>query len=165
MFETFSFTYNVTEVFILDNHELKERTIFAKRLTQLRQVNGYTQETFAKKVGFSRGRYANYEQGRREPDFEIVKIFAGILNCTTDYLLGTNNSDSSLLTTDTKNTSTKNHIQPTIEEAPRDLIEFLEQSEVHFDGMLLTKEDKTKIKATLDIIFWDAKQKKKQKKS
>jgi transcriptional regulator with XRE-family HTH domain len=152
-------------VFILDNYELKERPIFAKRLTQLRQVNGYTQETFAKKVGFSRGRYANYEQGRREPDFEIVKIFAGILNCTTDYLLGTNNLDSSLLTTDTKNTSTKNHIQPTIEEAPRDLIEFLEHSQVLFDGVLLTKEDKAKIKATLEIIFCDAKQQNKRKKS
>jgi transcriptional regulator with XRE-family HTH domain len=149
----------------LDNYELKERTIFAKRLTQLRQVNGYTQETFAKKVGFSRGRYANYEQGRREPDFEIVKTFADILNCTTDYLLGTNNLDSSLLTTDTKNTSAKDHLQPRIEEAPKDLIQFLEHSQVLFDGILLTKEDKTKIKAALEIIFWDVKQQKKQKKS
>jgi len=166
LFETFSFTYNVTEVFILENDELQERTIFAKRLTQLRKVNGYTQETFAEKVGFSRGRYANYEQGRREPDFEIIKTFANILNCTTDYLLGTKNLDSSMLAMDPKNTSDKDHLQPTLSEAPKkDLIQFLEQPEVLFDGILLTKEDKEKIKASLEIIFWDAKQEKKRKKS
>lgn len=46
-----------------------------------------------------------------------------------------------------------------------DLIKFLEQSEVLFDGIPLTKEDKAKIKASLDIILGDAQQKKKQKKS
>lgn len=55
--------------------------------------------------------------------------------------------------------------QSTNEKTPKDLINFLEQSEVLFDGILLTKEDKEKIKAALEIIFWDAKQEKKRKKS
>lgn len=94
-----------------------------------------------------------------------ITLYRDILNCTTDYLLGTNNLDSSMLTTDPKNTSVKDHLQPTLKEAPKDLIQFLEQSEVLFDGILLTKEDKAKIKAALEIIFWDAKQQKKRKKS
>ena len=138
----------------LDNNESHKRSTFAKRLTYLRLKNGYTQETFAKKVGFSRGRYANYEQGRREPDFEIVKTFADILNCTTDYLLGINNSDNSQ-----PNTSNHDNIQLPNKQEPKDLIKFLEESEVLFDNKILTEEDKAKIKASLDIIFWDTKQK------
>ncbi|WP_235334132.1 hypothetical protein [Pelosinus fermentans] len=57
-------------------------------------------------------------------------------------------------------------LSPTAEgENSNDLIKFLERPEVFFDGIPLTKEDKSKIKASLDIIFWDAKQKKKQEKS
>ncbi|SFL41939.1 helix-turn-helix domain-containing protein [Pelosinus propionicus] len=47
----------------------------------------------------------------------------------------------------------------------KDLIEFLKQPEVLFDGILLSEEDKAKVKASLEIVFWDAKQKKKREKS
>lgn len=137
----------------MDNNESHKRTIFAKRLTYLRKKNGYTQESFAEKAGFSRGRYANYEQGRREPDFEIVKAFADILNCTTDYLLG--NSDSKNLESNTS--SQTNYQIPN--HGPKDLIKFLEEPEIHYGDKILTEEDKAKIKASLDIIFWDTKQK------
>jgi len=62
--------------------------VFAKRLTEKRIEKNFTQESFAKLVGFSRARYANYEQGRREPDFETVKLFSNKLGVSTDYLLG-----------------------------------------------------------------------------
>lgn len=137
----------------MDNIESQKRSIFAKRLTLLRQEKGYTQESFAEKAGFSRGRYANYEQGRREPDFEIVKTFADILNCTTDYLLG--NNDSRNLKS---NTSNQNNYQIP-RQKPKDLIKFLEEAEVLYGDKILTEEDKAKIKASLDIIFWDTKQK------
>jgi len=64
---------------------------FSKRLTKKRIEGKYTQDSFAGTVGLSRARYANYEQGRREPDFETVKFFANKLNVTTDYLLGLDN--------------------------------------------------------------------------
>lgn len=67
---------------------MSDKSIFAKRLTQKRIELKYTQETFSAKVGMSRARYANYEQSRREPDFDVVKLFAENLDCTTDYLLG-----------------------------------------------------------------------------
>jgi transcriptional regulator with XRE-family HTH domain len=66
---------------------MNDKSIFSKRLTQQRIKENYTQETFSAKIGMSRARYANYEQSRREPDFDIVKLFADHLKCTTDYLL------------------------------------------------------------------------------
>lgn len=154
LYETLSFIYNVSEVLTLDNNESHKRSTFAKRLTYLRQKNGYTQESFAIKAGFSRGRYANYEQGRREPDFEIVKTFADILNCTTDYLLGINDSNTSKT-----NTSNADSIDLLQKQEPKDLMKFLEEPEVLFGNKVLSEEDKAKIKASLDIIFWDTKQK------
>jgi transcriptional regulator with XRE-family HTH domain len=46
-----------------------------------------------------------------------------------------------------------------------DLIEFLKQPEVLFNGKLLTEEDKAKVKASLEIVLWDANQKRSRKKS
>lgn len=144
----------------MNDDETCERSIFAKRLTSLRQENGYTQETFAQKVGFSRGRYANYEQGRREPDFEIVKTFADVLNCSVDYLLGTNNSN------DLSPNLSKTNILQKEDKKPKDLIKFLEQSEVMFDGETYTldEDDKKKLRDALEYAFWHAKQKNKRNK-
>ena len=47
----------------------------------------------------------------------------------------------------------------------KDLQKFLNQQEIMFDGVPLTDDDKEKIRKALEIIFWDAKQKNKRKKS
>ncbi len=114
---------------------MKEKSLFAKRLTDRRIELNFTQESFAKLVGMSRARYANYEQSRREPDLEIAKLFATHLKTTTDYLLG---SDNSLNVSGIK--------EPKI---PKDLKKILEQQEVMFSGTPLDEEDKQEI---LDII-------------
>ena len=36
----------------------------------------------------TRGQVGNYEQGKRQPDFDILQLFADFFNVTTDYLLG-----------------------------------------------------------------------------
>ena len=51
------------------------------------------------------------------------------------------------------------------EKKPKDLQKFLDQQEIMFDGVPLTDDDKEKIRKALEIIFWDAKQKNKRKKS
>ena len=56
-------------------------------------------------------------------------------------------------------------IQSKEETACKELIEFLKQPEVLFNGILLTEEDKAKVKASLEVILWDANQKKKREKS
>ncbi|EIW20089.1 MULTISPECIES: helix-turn-helix domain-containing protein [Pelosinus] len=124
---------------------------FGERLADLRGRRSLTQNEVAKLTNISRSRLSLYEIGQREPDLATTKQLADFFNVTIDYLVGRDNIES---------------LSPAAEEDnSNDLIKFLEQPEVLFDGIPLTKEDKSKIKASLDIIFWDAKQKNKQKKS
>jgi len=62
--------------------------VFKKRLTELRKKSGLSQYELAEKLGFSRGKYSNYEQGTRQPDYETLQKIADYFNVTTDYLLG-----------------------------------------------------------------------------
>ncbi|AIF54162.1 helix-turn-helix domain-containing protein [Pelosinus sp. UFO1] len=122
-----------------------------ERLSQLRNAKDLTQEEAAKLLNISRSRIALYETNRRDIDTDTLRRLADFYNTTTDYLIG---RDNITLLSSTNETTTH-----------KDLIKFLDQPEVSLDGMLLTKEDKAKIKASLDIIFWDIKQKKKQEES
>lgn len=66
--------------------------MFGERLSSLRKKKKISQYELANRLGFSRGQIANYEQGKREPDYETLKIFADFFEVSTDYLLG--HSDS-----------------------------------------------------------------------
>ena len=47
---------------------------FGERLTNLRESRGWSKTYVAKAIGLSSMQtYANYEYGRREPDFNTVK--------------------------------------------------------------------------------------------
>ena len=62
--------------------------IFPKRLKELRQKKGLTQQNIADLVHVNRVTYTNWEKGNREPNFETLLKLASILNTTTSYLLG-----------------------------------------------------------------------------
>lgn len=47
-----------------------------------------TQYEVAEKLGISRGQLANYEQGSRQPDYDMLEQLADFYSVTTDYLLG-----------------------------------------------------------------------------
>ncbi|SEM80619.1 helix-turn-helix domain-containing protein [Paenibacillus sp. OV219] len=53
-----------------------------------RQLKGWTQEEAAKKVGVARSTYSNWENGKREPDFEASQKLADIFEVSVDYLFG-----------------------------------------------------------------------------
>lgn len=118
------------------------------RLREAREVKKLKQIDVAPLIGITSQALSNYERGDRDPDTDTLNKLAGIYNVTVDYLLGR----------DTPIT----HSQET---NLKDLAEFLEQPEIFFNGIPLTKEDIKKIKASLEIVFWDAKQNKKQEKS
>jgi len=61
---------------------------YGLRLKELREKNGYTQETLAEKLGTSRSRIANYEQGVRQPDFKMQEMIADLFGVSIDYLFG-----------------------------------------------------------------------------
>ena len=66
-------------------------TIFTERLKEQRKKNNLTQKKLADILGVSQGSYANWENGKREPNFETLLKIALELNTTTSYLLGESN--------------------------------------------------------------------------
>lgn len=59
-----------------------------ERLVNLRKTHGYTQQRVAEALGISRGAYANYEIGTREPDAETLSALAELYGVSVDYLVG-----------------------------------------------------------------------------
>lgn len=62
--------------------------IFPQRLRELRLKKGLTQTELGEKVGVKQNTFTNWENGKREPNFETLLKLASILNTTTSYLLG-----------------------------------------------------------------------------
>lgn len=59
-----------------------------EKLKQARTAQGLSQQNVADKLGVTRGCYANYEQGQREPTLAILKHMCDVLDVSADYLLG-----------------------------------------------------------------------------
>ncbi|MDO6849223.1 helix-turn-helix transcriptional regulator [Priestia megaterium] len=62
--------------------------MLGKRIAKLRKEKGLSQYELAERLGFSRGKLANYEQGSRQPDYDTLQIIATYFDVSTDYLLG-----------------------------------------------------------------------------
>ncbi|MDE7306852.1 MAG: helix-turn-helix domain-containing protein [Clostridia bacterium] len=61
---------------------------FNDKLKQLRLERELPQNQVAEKLGITRAAYANYEQGIREPSYEILKRICLFFEVSADYLLG-----------------------------------------------------------------------------
>lgn len=61
--------------------------IFGEILKQLLEESGISQKQLASHLNIAPTTLGNYIRGMREPDFEILKLFASYFNVTTDYLL------------------------------------------------------------------------------
>lgn len=59
-----------------------------EKLKQLRKDKGKTLKEVAKEIGISLSAYSNYEQGIREPSYDILKKICDYFEVTADYLLG-----------------------------------------------------------------------------
>ena len=59
-----------------------------ERIREMRRQNGLTQAELAVKLGISASAVGMYEQGRREPDHEILRRMASVFHCSIDYLVG-----------------------------------------------------------------------------
>lgn len=58
-----------------------------KRLLYLRKKNKLTQHEISKVFNIPRSTYAHYEMGKRQPDFDTLKMMANYFDVTIDYLL------------------------------------------------------------------------------
>ena len=63
-------------------------SIFPQRLKELRLKKGFTQSELGEKVGVKQNTFTNWENGKREPNFEKLLLLAKYLETTTDNLLG-----------------------------------------------------------------------------
>ncbi len=61
---------------------------FANILKTLRTERQLSQLELATRLGISKSAVSMYEQGRREPDFDILNKIADIFQVDVDYLLG-----------------------------------------------------------------------------
>jgi len=61
---------------------------FNKRLREARMYRQITQNSLAEAVGVALRTYQCYEEGRREPRFEVLVALADELDVSIDYLLG-----------------------------------------------------------------------------
>lgn len=62
---------------------------FGIRLRELRENEGYhSQQALADALGVAQSTVANWERGRREPNYATTVRLARLLGVTTDYLLG-----------------------------------------------------------------------------
>ena len=66
----------------------KKRTALGNRLRTLRRYNGMTQREVAARRHLERSSNANNENGTTEPDQQTMIEIAGILQVSTDNLLG-----------------------------------------------------------------------------
>ena len=61
---------------------------FGMRLRELRQKAGLLQQDMAKVLSITNSAYGFYEQGKREPTFEITEFLADYFGVTLDYIMG-----------------------------------------------------------------------------
>jgi HTH-type transcriptional regulator, competence development regulator len=62
--------------------------MLGETIAKLRKEKGLSQYELADRLGFSRGKLSNYEQGSRQPDYDTLKKIADYFDVTIDYLLG-----------------------------------------------------------------------------
>ncbi|MET3508429.1 helix-turn-helix domain-containing protein [Halalkalibacter oceani] len=62
--------------------------MLGQRIASLRKQKGISQYELADRLGFSRGKLANYEQGSRQPDYDTLNKIADFFDVSVDYLLG-----------------------------------------------------------------------------
>lgn len=62
-------------------------------LIMLRNINGFSQEELAEKVGISRQAYAKWENGSTVPDIEKCRLLADVYGVTIDSLISTSTEE------------------------------------------------------------------------
>ncbi len=72
------------------------------RLRDLREDHDLTQAKLVEMLGMHKTTYANYEQGKREPPFELIVQLAEFYNVSIDYIAGFTNTPRPLRKTNTK---------------------------------------------------------------
>lgn len=66
---------------------------FSENLTELRKLNGFSQEELADRIGVSRQTLSKYETGESLPDIEKCKQLADVFSVSMDDLISYDKND------------------------------------------------------------------------
>lgn len=83
------------------SEEQKPTDIFPERLRAARELRGLSQTELAAEAKMPASSIAHFEGGARKPSFDNLKRLAGVLNVSTDYLLGRTDDPALAETSDT----------------------------------------------------------------
>ncbi|MDC6268058.1 helix-turn-helix domain-containing protein [Lysinibacillus fusiformis] len=127
------------------------------RLKYLRKSNNKTQQDIADILGITRPAYTAYEQGKRNPDYEILEKIADYYNVSIDYLLGRTDNKEALHKQAGISDNDYNNLSPYQKEVidffltrenlffknqPDNLLDALEQFEVYYEVWKKQQENK-----------------------
>ena len=74
-----------------------KKGIFVERVKELIKINNLTQRDLANDVGVTESTMSKYLSGDRIPGGETLSNLATALKTTTDYLLGLNNENKTMI--------------------------------------------------------------------
>lgn len=129
-------------------------TITSERIRKLREKTGLSQKDVAKLLGVGRTTYVHYETGHAKPS-KRLKELCSIFKTTSDYIMGT---DTDLPEIEIPENRKENTI---------DLKEYLNKSDIKYDGVIrkLDAEDRQKLIGAIEFILHEAKKKEKRLKA
>lgn len=73
---------------IKESDLMKTSNVFPQRLKELRLKKGLTQTELGEKVGVKQSTFTNWENGKREPNFETIIKIADLFEVSVDWLFG-----------------------------------------------------------------------------
>lgn len=62
--------------------------MISEKLKLLRKEKAISQQEVADAIGVTKSAYSNYEQGIREPSYDVLKKLCKYYQVTSDYMLG-----------------------------------------------------------------------------
>lgn len=70
------------------------------RLKALRLANNLTQRQLSARLGISVSAVSSYELGNNNPPYDVLISYADIFHVTTDFILGRESSNTSMVSVD-----------------------------------------------------------------
>ena len=125
-----------------------------KKIKQLRENKGLSQKELADSLGVTQQAIDAWERSITNPRKKSIDKLSSFFNVNGGFFFED----------DIKNKTPSNEMIIKKENKPKDLIKLLEKEEYTLNGVLVTPEDKEKLKRIIEAAFWDAKEKNKRKK-
>lgn len=97
------------------------------RLKELRLENNLLQKDIAKKLNLTTSAYGYYEQGKRVPDSETIKILSDFYNVSSDYLLGISDTRTHEVTMALHSDTEYDHLPDEAKKEINNFIDYIKQ--------------------------------------